>query len=188
MQKANVKEPRHRTGKKPRQQNVPQATLHNVILCNSSEHQGVRSALIKPAGCISTLCKIAAHGAPRLCATRSAQTRRWPQAYGARRICFIFNKHLLSAAGKFISLNEGHHVPCIIFLKCKCAGKFGSTENVLCVRTSPSKKRDRLPPEVGQVPSQHENFYHKCPSGWSGPATLAKKVLVMDREVENTFL
>jgi hypothetical protein len=29
---------------------VPQATLHNVILCNSSERQGVRSALKKPAG------------------------------------------------------------------------------------------------------------------------------------------
>jgi hypothetical protein len=37
----------------------------------------------------------------------------------------------LSAAGKLITLKEVHHVPCIIFLKRKCAMSFSATENVL---------------------------------------------------------
>lgn len=44
---------------------MPQAKLHNVILYNSSKIK-VCFALGKPAGCISTLCKIAAHGASQL--------------------------------------------------------------------------------------------------------------------------
>jgi hypothetical protein len=40
--------------------------------------------------------------------------------------------HLLSAAGKFISLNEAHHVPCIIFLKPKCAVSLVKLKTFLC--------------------------------------------------------
>jgi hypothetical protein len=39
-------------------------------------------------------------------------------------------------------LNEAHHVPCIIFLKPKCAISLGLDENVFVQRTCPSKKRE----------------------------------------------
>jgi hypothetical protein len=87
--------------------------------------------------------------------------------------------HLLSAAGKFISLNEAHHVPCIIFLKPKCAVSLVKLKT-FCAAHLPFKKT--WPPLL------RENFYRKCQSGWSGPATLAKKVLAVDRAVEILFL
>jgi hypothetical protein len=40
--------------------------------------------------------------------------------------------HLLSAAGKFISLKKVHHVPCIIFLKPKCAVSLVKLKTFLC--------------------------------------------------------
>jgi hypothetical protein len=87
----------HRTGKKPRQQNVPQATLHNVILCNSSIFKGVRNALYYLRVCISTLCKIAAHGAKRV----GAHLTPFGQGRGHRRkvrsALNYFNEHPLSA-------------------------------------------------------------------------------------------
>jgi hypothetical protein len=78
--KATAKSLAHAQSKKSRQQNVPKAKLHNVILCNSSIFKGVRGALHHLRDCISTLCKIAAHGASQLCASHSVRSRRKPQA------------------------------------------------------------------------------------------------------------
>jgi hypothetical protein len=50
----------HRTKQKHAPENfAPKLCLHNVILYNSSNAE-VRYRALKPAGCISTLCKIAA--------------------------------------------------------------------------------------------------------------------------------
>jgi hypothetical protein len=64
------------------------------------------------------------------------------------------------------------------FFEAEVRVKLGSTET-FCAGALPLQKNvTAFPPK---------NFYHKCPSGWSGPATLAKKVLAMDRARANTF-
>lgn len=50
---------------------------------------------------------------------------REPQAYGAKRICFIFNGCTLAAPWKLTALNEARWLACIIFLKRKCATSLG---------------------------------------------------------------
>lgn len=70
------------------------------------------------------------------------------------------------------------------FFEAEVRNKLGSIEKILGTRTSPSKKRDlsSWPLFFGGKTFTTNSF-----SGWSGPATLAKKVLALDRALENTF-
>jgi hypothetical protein len=64
------------------------------------------------------------------------------------------------------------------FFEAQVRNQFRAIENVFVQRTCPSKKRDLL---------RSRKLLPQMPSGWSGPATLAKKVLAMDRVKVNTF-
>jgi hypothetical protein len=71
---------------------------------------------------------------PYACSGARLRTSRLTHAYCLRQSRFTHEvgSHLLSAAGKFISLNERHHVPCIIFLKPKCAVSSVQLKTFLC--------------------------------------------------------
>lgn len=65
------------------------------------------------------------------------------------------------------------------FFEAEVRNKFGSTGKLLSSALRLQKNVTLLPPR--------KTFTTNSFSGWSGPATLAKKVLALGRAVENTF-